>query len=216
MPKIVLIVGIVLCLLAVGMLGMGMLGTYQSGDGGRLLEEKNQELQAKDERIKTLETELAKAREETSANSTQAAERAAKEAAQNVKELAALRTRVKESESELEVTRRRLSIVNRELERLSTRQAQAQPRVEPRPSGRVSAPLPAARRPAVPGVYETVKSTAVYEQPSVSSRILSRIGRGTRVNVVQTDGDWLQVVSKRGNPPGFILRDDAMLVAASK
>jgi hypothetical protein len=45
--------------------------------------------------------------------------------------------------------------------------------------------------------------------------VISRIGKGTRINVVRSDGDWLEVMSRRGNPPGFILRDDTMYVAQS-
>ena len=33
--------------------------------------------------------------------------------------------------------------------------------------------------------------------------------RGTRVEVVSSKGDWLEVHSRRGNPPGFIRRQDA-------
>jgi hypothetical protein len=30
------------------------------------------------------------------------------------------------------------------------------------------------------------------------------------INVVGSQGDWLQVRSKHGKPPGYIRRDDAM------
>jgi|GEM_PF-367498 len=214
MPKIVLMVGIVLCMLAAGMLGMAVLGTFEKGDGGRVLDEKIQELQAKDERLKALEAELTEVREETAVK-IKAASESAKEAAENAKELAALRTQLKESQSELTVTKQRLNVLSRELERVSARQARAEPSSQPRPADRAPAPSSPARRPAMAGVYETVRATAVHEQPTTSSRIISRIGRGTRVNVVRSDGAWLRVVSKRGNPPGYILRDDTMFVAAS-
>ena len=63
------------------------------------------------------------------------------------------------------------------------------------------------------GVYQTIRATSVYEQPSVSSRVLSQINRGTRVNVVKSIGDWLEVKSKRNNPTGFIRRDDVTFVS---
>jgi len=42
---------------------------------------------------------------------------------------------------------------------------------------------------------------------------VSAINKGTRVTVVGSVGEWLEVRSKHGNPPGFIRRDDAMFVA---
>jgi hypothetical protein len=71
---------------------------------------------------------------------------------------------------------------------------------------------PPVRRPAEPGSYEVIQTTSVYEEPSESSRKVSTIQRGTRVTVVGSAGEWLEVRSKHGNPPGFIRRDDAMFV----
>lgn len=77
-----------------------------------------------------------------------------------------------------------------------------------------SRPLPASRGGASPGTYETVRSTTVYEDPSASAKVLANIPAGVRVNVVGSTGDWLEVHSKRGNPPGFIRRGDATFVEA--
>ncbi len=63
-----------------------------------------------------------------------------------------------------------------------------------------------------PGVYETTRATAVYEGSSSVSRVVSPITRGTRINVVSSAGDWLEVQSKRGNPPGYARSDDARLI----
>jgi uncharacterized protein YgiM (DUF1202 family) len=52
----------------------------------------------------------------------------------------------------------------------------------------------------------------VFEQASGSSRVIANIGGGTKVNVVGSTGDWLEVRSRVGNPPGFIRRDDAIPV----
>lgn len=69
--------------------------------------------------------------------------------------------------------------------------------------------------PSPPGTYEIIRSTSVFEQPSESSRKVSVIMRGTRVMVVGSTGDWLEVRSKRGNPSGFIRRDDAVFIATA-
>jgi chromosome segregation ATPase len=63
-----------------------------------------------------------------------------------------------------------------------------------------------------PSFYEAVRSTAVFEEPSASSRKVATIAKGSRVRVVQSTGDWLEVRSRQGRPPGFIRRDDAVLM----
>ena len=60
--------------------------------------------------------------------------------------------------------------------------------------------------------YETVRSTAVFEEPSSSARKVATIPNGSKVRVVGSTGDWLEVRSKQGRPPGFIRRDDAVLM----
>ena len=60
--------------------------------------------------------------------------------------------------------------------------------------------------------YETVRSTSVFEEPSASSRKVGNIPNGTKVRVVGSTGDWLEVHSKSGRPPGFIRQDDAVLM----
>jgi len=67
----------------------------------------------------------------------------------------------------------------------------------------------ASGRPANPGTYETIRATTLFEKPSGSSRAVSNIGDGIKVNVIGSSGDWLEVRSRFGNPPGFIRRDDA-------
>ena len=70
-------------------------------------------------------------------------------------------------------------------------------------------PSIASGRPANPGTYETIRPTTLFEKPSGSSKAVSNIGDGIKVNVVGSSGDWLEVRSRLGNPPGFIRRDDA-------
>ena len=77
------------------------------------------------------------------------------------------------------------------------------------------APSSASQRGADPGIYEVLRATTVFEGPSGSSRVLANIPAGTRVSVVNSNGDWLEVHSKSGNPPGFIRRDDATFVGKS-
>jgi len=74
---------------------------------------------------------------------------------------------------------------------------------------------PASRGGAAPGIYETMRTTTVYEDPSASSKVLASIPAGTRVTVVGSNGEWLEVHSRRGNPPGFIRRGDATFVEKS-
>lgn len=76
-------------------------------------------------------------------------------------------------------------------------------------SGKTPASAPTSRRASAAGAYETRDSTPLFEQPSASSQVVANIPAGTRVEVVSAKGDWLEVHSRRGNPPGFIRRQDA-------
>jgi hypothetical protein len=76
-------------------------------------------------------------------------------------------------------------------------------------SAKVPASAPTSRRASAAGAYETRDSTPLFESPSSSSRVVANIPPGTRVEVVSSKGDWLEVHSRRGNPPGFIRRQDA-------
>jgi hypothetical protein len=82
-------------------------------------------------------------------------------------------------------------------------------------TGRNNRPAPASRGGASAGVYETVRSTTVYEDPSAAAKVLANIPAGVRVNVVNSSGEWLEVHSKRGNPPGFIRRGDATFIESA-
>ena len=73
-------------------------------------------------------------------------------------------------------------------------------------------PIPPRRAAFSPGTYETLRSTNVLEGPSPSARIVAGIESGVRINVVAANGDWLEVRSRHGNPPGFIRKEDARLV----
>jgi len=70
----------------------------------------------------------------------------------------------------------------------------------------------ADQNPSPERFYQTVRSTSVFEEPSASSRKVGSITNGSRVRVVGSTDDWLEVRSKQGRPPGFIRRDDAVLM----
>lgn len=154
------------------------------------------QLQAKDQMIQSQEAELAKTRQQLKENSNQLAE---------------IKTKLEESQKELSLTQRRLGVATREVDRLNASRSPAPSRTASRaPDTAASLPAPvAARRTAEPGVYETTRATSVYENPSSASRVISQISGGTRINVVSSTGDWLEVRSKRGNPPGYVRSDDA-------
>jgi uncharacterized coiled-coil protein SlyX len=64
-------------------------------------------------------------------------------------------------------------------------------------------------------IYETSRPTSVYNEPSEFSRKVATITEGTIVTVVGYSGEWLQIRSRHGNPPGFIHRKDIRLVRKS-
>jgi chromosome segregation ATPase len=159
-------------------------GQRQRNESQSLLEGKVRELKDRDQKIQNLEDQLAQARKQLAENSTQ---------------LGQLKTKLEESQKNLASTQQKLTRTAKEAERLAANKAAPAPRTAP--SG------------AELGVYQTIRATSVYEQPSASSRVLSQINRGTRVNVVKSIGDWLEVRSKRNNPTGFIRRDDVAFVS---
>lgn len=197
--KVALLLGIGLCVLGVFLIGKAMLGRENSSETRQLAEEKIKELQEKEQKIQALEGQLTQVRRELGDASGQ---------------LAALKVKLEESEKELSTTRQRLNVVSREVDRLTSLRVQPSPAPAPRPSADPSPPSPPlpARRSAEPGLYEVVRPTPVHEEPSTSSRVLSQIRKGTKVTVVRSVGDWLEVRSKHDNPPGFVRRDDAMYV----
>jgi len=87
------------------------------------------------------------------------------------------------------------------------------------PPARASKPAESAsasQRSGAAGVYETVRPTNVFQAPTAGSPVVANIPSGTRVNVVASRGEWLEVHSRRGNPPGFIRRDDASFVSKAE
>ncbi len=65
--------------------------------------------------------------------------------------------------------------------------------------------------------YVTNRDTVVKSGPGPRFKSLSRVKRDTKIDIVGREGDWLLVVSKRGNPPGYIdARDADPAVAEAK
>lgn len=52
--------------------------------------------------------------------------------------------------------------------------------------------------------YVTVQNATVRTGPGQQFRSIGKIPPKAKVHVVGRDGDWLLIVSKKGNPPGFI------------
>jgi membrane protein implicated in regulation of membrane protease activity len=131
---------------------------------------------------------------------------------------------LQEQEDKIREMEDRVAKLQRELEESSKQIARFQDRSdEPRserrsnerrviPSRREETRV-ASQRPAQEmRFYETVRNTAVFEEPSASSRKVATIPNGSKVRVVGSTGDWLEVRSKQGRPPGFIRTDDAVLM----
>src|ERR1041384_2054021 len=53
-------------------------------------------------------------------------------------------------------------------------------------------------------VYITTESTKVRTGPGPQFRAIADINRDAKVNVVGRDGEWVLVVSKKGNAPGYV------------
>jgi uncharacterized membrane-anchored protein YhcB (DUF1043 family) len=158
----------------------------------------SKQLQAKDQMIQSQEAQLAQTRQQLNENSNQLAE---------------MKTKLEASQRELSLAQQRLGVATREADRLNASRSPAVRRTSSRAPDTAASPAPvAASRTAAPGVYETTRPTSVHENPSSASKVISQISGGTRINVVNSAGGWLEVRSKRGNPPGYVRSDDARLV----
>jgi uncharacterized protein YgiM (DUF1202 family) len=52
--------------------------------------------------------------------------------------------------------------------------------------------------------YVTTSNTKVRSGPGTQFRAIADIGTDAKVNVVGRDGEWVLIVSKKGNAPGYI------------
>lgn len=188
---------VVLLILAIGaVLAWKYLGTKNDLAGiAGAPEQGAKETEEGDRRIRDLGNEVSQLRKELEESSNKVAE---------------LQARLDDTNKALSSTEQKLRSAIRQAERPAVAPAQPREKTAAKPAEPVSQPSP--RRTAAPGSYEIIRPTSVFAEPSDSSRKLSTINRGTRVTVVGSVGDWLEVRSKHGNPPGFIRRDDAMFM----
>ena len=52
--------------------------------------------------------------------------------------------------------------------------------------------------------YMTVENTKLRTGPGNEFRAIGEIKRDARIHVVGRDGDWALIVSRKGNPPGYV------------
>ena len=57
--------------------------------------------------------------------------------------------------------------------------------------------------------YVTTDNVKVRSGPGTQYRVVAEIKSGTKVNVAASDRGWLKVISKQGNPPGYIPEQSA-------
>lgn len=184
-----------------GVLGAFLAGGYlERGELSALSQANSKQLQAKDQIIQSQQEQLVQVQKQLTESSDRLAE---------------LKTKLQETQKDLTARQQRLAAAPREVKNVNAARIPAVRRTPaPGPDASQSYPQPtAARRSAAPGVYETTRATSVYETPSSASRTISQIGQATRINVINAAGDWLEVRSKHGNPPGYVRADDARMIA---
>jgi len=191
-----------LALLAILAISFMAGGYLQRSELAALSQATSKQLQAKDQIIQSQQEQLEKTQNQLRENSSQLVE---------------LKSKLEETHKELAAKQQRLAAATREAKRVSAARSSGVTRTVTRASDRFpSYPQPATvKRTAQPGLYETTKATAVYETPSATSRAISQIGRGTRISVVGATGDWLEVRSKHGNPPGYVRSDNARQISSA-
>jgi hypothetical protein len=132
-------------------------------------------------------------------------------------QLAEMKTKFETSQKELLLAKQIASAAAHPIERPAASRAPLARRTTARATDTAN-PLPqpaTARQTNASGVYETTRATTVYENPSPAARAISQIGGGTRINVVSSASGWLEVRSKRGNPPGYVRADDARQIGGT-
>jgi hypothetical protein len=163
-----------------------------------------------DRRIEELNNEIAAVRKENEANAARVRELEA-QLADSSKALAAAQQKLKVAQRQAE----RPPIASAREKNLPAKTPAAPAPSQPPPAQTQTAQAPPAQAPPPPqrrvdeaGQYEVLRDTALLEKPSTSSREVALVQRGMTVNVVASVGDWLEVRSKFGKPPGYIRRQD--------
>ena len=67
----------------------------------------------------------------------------------------------------------------------------------------------AATKSSPPGIeqtqpYTTTGTVNVRSGPGTQHNIVAKIEAGTKINVAANENGWLKIISKQGNPPGYI------------
>lgn len=195
-PKAIMAAGFIVIVLGFGVF---LINGYRQRNDSRQLEQANlKQLQEREQKINTLEGELKQLRQEIDRGKSQ---------------VAALTAKLEESQKELSATQQRLATATRDAGRAASKRAPVTPGSTARSVKAPPSSTPPTRRAAEPGVYEVIRATTVREEPSGGARRITDINKGTKITVVRTVGDWLEVRSKQGNPPGYVRLDDAILVS---
>jgi chromosome segregation ATPase len=74
------------------------------------------------------------------------------------------------------------------------------------------AKAPTNSAPRLEGTFETIRATQVFSGPSKNSVVIANVGRGMKLNVVDSSDGWLEIHSKHGRPPGFIRQEAAVRI----
>jgi hypothetical protein len=194
--KAILFAGLLVFAAGVFLIG----GQRQRNESQSVIDATLRDLGEKEKKIQDLEGQLNQTRKELAEKTTQAVQ---------------LKTKLEESQKNLASTQQKLTRAVRETERLAASRAPSAAKTASRAT-ETSPPATRAgtgRAAGEASIYQTVRPTQVYEEPAASSRVVSQINKGTRVNVVRSLGDWLEVRSKGSNPPGFVRRDDVTFVS---
>ena len=193
--KAILALGLLVFALGVYLVG----GNVERHDLDNVLAEQRKTLRERDQKIQSLEAQLAELRQKSHGGA---------------QETEQIKARLDKSQENLAAAQRKLASANKEIERLSS--SRIAPAV--RPASRRADPPPqrsTARSNAgrEPRTYEAVRSTQVFEEPASSARIVAQLTKGTQITVVGSGDGWLEIRSRHGKPPGFIRADDAMFVS---
>ncbi|HEY1269369.1 MAG TPA: hypothetical protein VGH16_19075 [Candidatus Binatia bacterium] len=146
-------------------------------------------------------------------------ERLRKENEANAGRVKDLEVKLADTRSELAAAQQKLKAAQKQLARAPSPAAPSArertvAQAPPPPRDRTVAPpapppaAPPPHRASEAGQYEVVRDTALLERPSSSAREVALVQRGIVVNVVSSIGDWYEVRSKYGKPPGYIRRED--------
>ncbi|MGH7855364.1 MAG: SH3 domain-containing protein [Candidatus Binatia bacterium] len=194
--KAILVLGLLVFAFGIYLVG----GNVERHDLGPALAEQQNAVAEKDEKIKSLESQLVEVRRNNQGSTQQIDE---------------FKAKLDQSKKDLATAQRKLTAANQEIARLSSTRIASAPRAPARTADAPVNPSPASRPTsrAEPRTYETVRSTPVHEEPANSSRVVAQITKGTQITVVGSGSGWLEIRSKHGKPPGFIRADDAMFVS---